>query len=341
MSLPPGDYVIEVKDPNRRVQQIPVKVEPGSPAQWHDTLPGFDPDKVVNELLNETWHRAATGLGLVGVLALCLGLNTVAQESSQDIRYQNAINLFNSDAPGDPEKACDIMKQLVQETPGNQIYQTARKSFCAQVQLILDNERHYADEGVQLAKNGKCVEARADYDKITRLGTRDPRYRDQLKAEVNACESKQQAGKADQTERGRIDQANQLFQRGKDAEARTQLQQVVSGGSGFAQEAKQLLAKIDQAEERDRSLFNQARTLASKNKNLEAQDLLRKVIGRGGPQSAEARQFLARISGTSEEVLRAGLKAYFRGDLTEADDDLTSYLAKQGTTALLPISFGA
>ena len=51
LSLPPGDYVIEVKDPNRRVQQIPVKVEPGSPAQWHDTLPGFDPDKVVNELL--------------------------------------------------------------------------------------------------------------------------------------------------------------------------------------------------------------------------------------------------------------------------------------------------
>jgi hypothetical protein len=184
--------------------------------------------------LSKTWHRAATGLGLVGVLALCLGLNTVAQESSQDIRYQNATNLFNSDAPGDPEMACDIMKKLAQETPGNQTYQTARKSFCAQVQLILDNERHYADEGVQLAKNGKCVEARADYDKITRIGTRDPRYRQQLKVEVNACENREHSQK------------------------------------------------------------------------------------------------VARISSTSEEMLRAGLKAYFRGDLGEAEDDLTSYLSKTG-----------
>jgi WD40 repeat protein len=50
-SLPPGDYVIQVKDSNERVTPIIVKVDPGRPAVWHDTLPGFDPDKAVNELL--------------------------------------------------------------------------------------------------------------------------------------------------------------------------------------------------------------------------------------------------------------------------------------------------
>jgi hypothetical protein len=268
-----------------------------------------------------------------------LDLNTIAQEPSQEVNYQNAVNLFESTAPGDAEKACDILNQLVKETPANQTYQTARRTFCGQVQLILDTEKNYADEGVHLAKNGKCVEARADYDKITRLGTRDPRYREQLKAEVNACENRQQSQRVDQAGRGGIDEATHLFQRGKDAEARARLQQLIASGSGFAQQAKELLAQIDQAEVTDRSLLNQARTLAAQKKNLEAQDLLRKVIGRGGPQSAEARQFLAQISNTSEEVLRAGLKAYFRGDLGEADDDLTSYLSKTGAHIALAYFF--
>ena len=108
------------------------------------------------------------------------------------------------------------------------------------------------------------------------------------------------------------------------------MQPVASSGGGLAQEAKQLLAAIDQAEGNDNTFLTQARALAAQDKNGEARDLLRKVIQRGGPQSVKARQVLDTMgSASSGEVLRAGLKEYFEGDLAKAEDDLTSYLSKK------------
>jgi len=52
VSLAPGDYLIELKGPNG-IQEITVKVETGKVVRRADVLPGFDADKVVDELLKE------------------------------------------------------------------------------------------------------------------------------------------------------------------------------------------------------------------------------------------------------------------------------------------------
>jgi len=52
MSLPPGDYLIELRGPIG-TQEMSVKVEPGNLARRTDTLSGFDADKVVDELLQQ------------------------------------------------------------------------------------------------------------------------------------------------------------------------------------------------------------------------------------------------------------------------------------------------
>jgi len=277
-------------------------------------------------------------IDVAALALLALSLADVASaQQSPDARWQKAVSLFNSTAPGNAETACDMMKQLAQEFPGNQDYETSRRTFCTQVKAMLDAEKRSADEGMQFAKAGNCPGARSDYEKILPLGTRDSKYRDQLKAEVAACEGKMSAMSAD---RAQIDRARQLFHQGKDGEARKLLQPVASSRSAQAQEAKQLLTAIDQAEEQDRNSLNLARTLAGQDKKVEARELLRKVIQRGGPNSAEARQVLNSIgSAGSDEVLRAGLKEYFDGDLAKAEDDLTSYISSKGDREALAYFF--
>lgn len=51
LSLPAGNYVIEIKGPNGETKPITITVESGKPVQWHDSLAGFNADKVVDELL--------------------------------------------------------------------------------------------------------------------------------------------------------------------------------------------------------------------------------------------------------------------------------------------------
>ena len=286
---------------------------------------------------NKNSGHLLVSMASLALLVPWMGRGALAQQQSAEERYQTAVKLFSSTAPGSAEQACEIMKQLTQESPGNQDYETNRRIFCRQVALMLDAEKKSAETGIQLARSGKCTDARANYDQIRQMGTKDPRYRDQLKAEIATCDSKASAISND---RARIDQAKAMFHRGKDAEARAQLQPVASGGGSLAQEAKQVLSEIDAAEAKDRSNLDQARGLASQNKKAEARELLKKVAQRGGPQAADARQLLDSMgNASSDEVLRAALKEYFQGDLTMAESDLTSYVNKKGDRMALAYFF--
>jgi len=51
LSLPPGSYAIDIKGPNNSLKTVQVVLEPHKPVQWTDSLPGFDTEKIVNELL--------------------------------------------------------------------------------------------------------------------------------------------------------------------------------------------------------------------------------------------------------------------------------------------------
>jgi len=284
---------------------------------------------------NKFWRFLLAGSIAYAVLLPLLDQRCVAQ--SPDERWQKAVSLFNSTAPGSVEDACDIMKQLVQEYPGSQDYETSQRTFCRQVKLMIESEKRVAEEGLQFARAGNCSGARSAYERILPLGTRDPRYRDQLKAELASCETKASATSADKSH---INQARQLFQNGKDSEARALLQPVASGNGGLAQEAKQVLASIEHVEAKDRESIDEARKLAAQDKKAKARDLLRNVVRRGGPESADARQLLDHMgSATSDDVLRAALTEYFEGNLAKAEDDFTTYIGSNGDHQALACFF--
>lgn len=327
---------------------------------------------------NKNRLHATTQLGIMAFLAACMVLHAFAQESAHD-RYQRAVTLFGSTARGDVEEACDIMKQLVQERPDDQKFQTEKNTFCRQADRMHELEKEYAEQGMQLAKNGKCADARQDYDRISGLSTKDPTYRDRLSHEVSECESRQrgQAGldevdkllrdhkftearnaltkiiqkggaasvKAkeqldilENTERGVIKHATEALNRGRDNDARALLNQVAADRGPSSDEAQRLLVQIKQTVN-DRELLDQAASLVRQGKNSEAQNLLNPVVARGGPLSAKAGALLKQIAGSGEELLRAGLKAYFRGDLEEAESKLTSYISINGERDALAYFF--
>jgi hypothetical protein len=126
----------------------------------------------------------------------------VSGQQSQENRYDNAVALFNSSESGGVERACDIMQQLAQESPSNQTYQTAKRTFCNQARLILDTESQAAQNGNEAARRGRCSEARTYYQQILQLATRSPTYRNKLNAEIRDCEARLQQ----QTNNGRAQQ---------------------------------------------------------------------------------------------------------------------------------------
>lgn len=273
---------------------------------------------------NKPHRHSIISVASLVVLATIQILPAHGQVSNQD-RFNHAVALYNTNALSDAEKACDIMKQLVQEAPTSSEYQNARNRFCNDVDSIHATERRNADEGIRLAKSGKCRDAKAHYDRIATLGTRDSKYRDQLKRELDACGSS--GPTTDQIAQGQINQATQLFQNGNDAAARAILRPLASGGGSLAQQANQLLTRIAQAQATDRGLINEAQILISQGRKSDARSRLQIVIQRRGPDSANARQILNQLGGsTSDEALRAGIRAYFNGDLARAETDLTSYL---------------
>ena len=151
---------------------------------------------------NRNRRHLLVNIAAILLLASCLEDSAIPQQSSPDARFGNAVHLSNSTSPGDAETACDIMKQLVLEFSTNQEYERSRRIICVEVKNMLDIEKRSADDGIQLARSGNCSGARGDYEKILQLGTRDSKYRDQLKAEVISCEKGMSAISAD---RARID----------------------------------------------------------------------------------------------------------------------------------------
>jgi hypothetical protein len=299
-------------------------------------------------------------------------LHGFAQQSSEELNHANDLFLQNK-----IEDACDLMTKLTQKQ-SNDRYQNFKNTYCSQARLMLANEKRFYDEGTQLAASGRCDEAKQDSDRISHLFTRDPKYRNQLAAAVAECQSKlserselshaadllrdhkfadarsvlngllkkngsleaqQQLRLLEETEHSLTQGVSALLSAGKDAEARATLDQVAADSSASSDEARKLLVQLNQRDANDRKSLDEAALLIRQGKNGEAQRLLGPLAGRKGPLSAKASALLKQIAGSGEEWLRAGLTAYFHGDLQQAESNLTSYININGERDALAYFF--
>jgi len=308
----------------------------------------------------------ATGVCfLAGFLALGL-LPAIAQDVEQ--RYQQAIELFNKP---DMEGACELLQQI---EPGYKQTKMYMNMACSQVKRLITMEENLFNEGVQAFNQGDYSSAKQKFEQAAKVALRNPRHRSDISRflkQIDARENEerlfQEGVKAFNERRYSEAQSrlSQVAQGGgpKAAEARNYLAQVQAE-----------LRKQAAAAETNR-LFDDGVRLMNAGKNADALTNFEKVVQAGGPNAAAAQAYIHRLrqpppepvkkavappkpSGrtaepqvartppvqtptpvASERTLRAGLQAYFQGDLEEAERSLSDYLNNNGQKQALAYFF--
>jgi len=321
-----------------------------------------------------SWFRNSSSRHLFGtclLVALLFGLpgSASAQESFEQ-RYQHAMDFYIGTKM---EDACEAFKVLNKENPGDKQTQLYLKISCDQVKQLQKKEEDLFNQGVQLYNQGQYDDARQKFVQSASVGgLRNHAYRDkalEYVKKINDAVGKQHAEEAASKN---FDEGVRLFKARSYPEARDAFNKVVTEGGSKAGEARDYLTKIQEAmkvQDRDKEIvrtFDDGVRLYKARDYANAKLDFDKVVSVGGPNAAEAQNYLRRIEeaqkkiaekerpeggevakgnpppprnkpagGTgqptaTDETLRAGLKAYFGGDLQEAQRDLTDYLTHNG-----------
>jgi outer membrane protein assembly factor BamD (BamD/ComL family) len=276
-----------------------------------------------------------------GALALNPG------QQAQDPRFERAQELFNAATTvrGNAEQACQLMKELVKEQPGDKTYSKFQRSYCQQVDLMLNAERTVYDEGAQAAQSGACDKAQSNLEQMIKsVLTTNPQYRDRLKQAVADCkrgaaekkrteeEAKKQKQMQEEEEKwGRCVESEQA---GKYSDARSCLDQISRGGGSKADQARLHLALLDMLEKEEKA-YEEGLRLYNGHDYRSARDRFRAVKEIRGKHEAEANRYLAQIdqaekNSATDYFLRSGLRAYLDSDFTQAERYLSEYLSKGG-----------
>lgn len=295
----------------------------------------------------------------VGVMAvpLALGVMRAPAQDVVEVRYQQAVDFFNN---AKMEDACELLQQVEKEKPGYKQTKTYLNAACNQVKRMIKMEEDLFNEGVQYANQGRYDDAKQKFEQANKIPLKSPKFRSQANRYLKDIETRQ-------NEERLLQEGVKLFTEGKYSQAQSRLKQVVQGGGSKASDAQKLLAQIDEAERKQRSvdesttLFNEGVRLFNAGKRADAHLAFEKVVRGGGAKVAEARGYLQRLeqlsqaqaqpskpptgadqaspAGVSEEVLRTGLQEYFEGKFDDAERDLSEYLNGNGPKRALAIFF--
>lgn len=313
--------------------------------------------------------RRATGVCfLAGFLALGL-LPATAQDVEQ--RYQQAIELFNKP---DMEGACELLQQL---EPGYKQTKMYMNMACSQVKRLITMEENLFNEGVQFFNQGDYGNAKQKFEAAAKVALKNPKHRSDVSRflkQIDARENEErlfQEGVRAFNEKRYLDAQSRLSQVAqgggpKAAQARNYLTQVQGE-----------LRKQAAAAETNK-LFDDGVRLMNAGKNADALTNFEKVVQAGGPNAAAAQTYIQRLRQISqappprptpekkevavvkppvkppepeptkpstekpaatEQTLRAGLQAYFQGNLEEAERSLSAYLSHNGQKQALAYFF--
>lgn len=284
---------------------------------------------------------------LVSALVLALLFPHAARafspaQESEDPRFKKAQEFWDSPhTPGNLESACQIMTELVKEKDTKQ-YRQFQKEYCNQAKSLLATEQDVYRRGKQAADNGDCVTAKAFYDGIAQILTKDPQYRNGLKQIVADCQSRAEAKRQEQEKLQKQTQQQEEEKRwegciaseqaGKYDDAQACFEQVRSTGGSKAGEAIQHLTKLTSLRQED-DVYNEGVGFFNTHNRGAAREEFQKITQ--GRHLADAQHYLERISQeekklSTDELLRSGLRCYFDSDFTQAERYLKEYVSKGG-----------
>jgi tetratricopeptide (TPR) repeat protein len=272
----------------------------------------------------------------------------VRAQESFDKRFQRVVDELYS--KGKTEEACEAFKLLAKENPADKPTQGYVRISCAQVTALQKAEENLYNQGVQSFKAGQYEDARQKFEQSQKLeGLKNFHYRDQALQYIRQIDIQVRA-------EGAFQNCVKIFGDSKYPEAQTCFSQVEQGGGPKAAEARDYLAKIQQALAKQRAVqevgktFDDGVSFFKAHKYDEARDAFNKVVNAGGARKPEAEKYLRLIAQAqqpptppsprplpptpkptaSDETLRAGLEAYFGGRLEDAETNLTEYLQHNG-----------
>jgi tetratricopeptide (TPR) repeat protein len=307
--------------------------------------------------------RCVAGVcGLVALLSL-----SVVRAPAQDVeqRYQQAVQLFNS---AKMEDAYELLQEVKRERPGYKETEKFLNIARKEIDRMYKMEETLFNQGVQFLNQGDYEGAKQKFDQAAKVPVKNPKYRSQISGYLSQIQSRGD-------EERLFQEGVKLFNDGNYSQAQLRLNQVAQGGGPKAGEARTILGKIDdtlrtrRVGEEMNKLFNEGVQLYGVGQNVQALDRFEKVANAGGPKAAEARTYIQRLRQisqatketskpppgkevavvkpqvkppelvASEQTLRAGLRAYFEGNINAAERDLSDYLDTKGPKQALAYFF--
>jgi hypothetical protein len=306
----------------------------------------------------------AGALVLITLLALFPAF--VRAQESFDKRLQHAKDLYDGTKM---EEACEAFTALSRENPKDEDTQSYLKLTCAEVKRLQKREEDLYNQGLQLFGQRQYEDARQKFEQSSKVGgLKTFRYHDRAQDYMRKIDDELAKQHAEEAVNKNFDEGERLFKARNYDQAREAFNKVVSAGGPKAGDAGNYLVKIQdalakqRAEQEARKNFDNGRRLFNARRYDEARGAFTKVVDAGASMAAEAQNYLRKIeeaqkkevakneppkleakppakpsergageqATASDDTLRAGLRAYFAGNLEEAERDLTGYLTHHG-----------
>jgi outer membrane protein assembly factor BamD (BamD/ComL family) len=307
---------------------------------------------------------------LVGFLAL--GLLRAAAQDAVEERYQKALQLWNT---AKIEDAYELLQQVEKERPGYKETQKFLNIARSEIPRMYATEKQLFDDGVASFDQRNYDDAKQKFEQAAKRPLKYPKYRTQIEDYRNRIAGLER----EQQQVQQFDEGVRLYNQGDFTGARSKLNPVAQGTGSKANEARDILKKIRDYDDCVRysssgqnasaltPCDNVARTRGPK--AAEAVGILNRIkppVTTGGPtppppprptpEKKEVAVSKPPIKPTpsgsktatppetptpvaSEKTLRAGLQAYFQGNLEEAERSLSDYLSNNGQKQALAYFF--
>lgn len=224
----------------------------------------------------------------------------VASAPAQDVEQRYQQAMDLFNKP-DMEAACELFRQIENEKPGYKETRGRMNAACRQVEMIVKMEEKLFNDGVQFFNQGSYDDAKQKFEQAAKIPLKNPKYRSQISRYLRDMEGRQ-------NEERLFQEGVRLFKTGKYANAQTNFDMVAKSNGPRAADARNYLQRIEQA----------SRTPQPPPKPPE-------------PETTKP--------AASEQALRAGLRAYFEGDVNAAERDLSDYLDGKGPKQALAYFF--
>jgi TolA-binding protein len=237
--------------------------------------------------------------------------------------FNEGIAFFNQ---GDYEGAKQRFDQAAKVPVKNPKYRSQISAYLDQIQSR-ENEERLFQEGVKLFNEGNLSQAQSRLNQVVQGGGSKAGEARALLGKINDALGKQRA----EEETNRLfDEGVRLMNGGRNADALINFEKVVQAGGPKAAQAQANIQRLRQ--------MSQAPKETPKPPAGKEVAVVKPPVKPPEPEPPKPRTEPPKPADT-EQTLRAGLRAYFEGDVNAAERDLSDYLDNKGPKQALAYFF--